>query len=90
VGFADLAPCGRLDMMYVHPAHQRIGVATVLLESVEAAARAQRLGHLFTDASITARPFFERRGFSIAWPQQVTARGQSFTNFRMQKRLPPA
>jgi putative acetyltransferase len=89
VGFADLAPCGHLDMMYVHAAHQRIGVATLLLASVEAAARAQCVEGLSTDASITGRPFFERRGFAVVSSQQVTVRGQSFSNFRMWKVLPP-
>jgi putative acetyltransferase len=90
VGFADLAPGGYLDMMYVHAAHQRIGVATLLLAAVEAAARAERVGRLLTDASITGRPFFERGGFSALSSQEVTVRGQRFTNFRMHKVLPPA
>jgi putative acetyltransferase len=89
VGFADLAPGGQLDMMYVHAAHQRIGVATSLLAAVEAAARAQRVEGLLTNASITGRPFFERRGFSVVSSQEVTVRGQSFSNFCMEKRLPP-
>jgi len=89
VGFADLAPGGHLDMMYVDAAHQRSGVATSLLAAVEAAARAQRADCLLTYASITARPFFERCGFSVLCSQQVTVRGQTFRNFRMEKRLPP-
>jgi hypothetical protein len=31
VGFTDLEPNGHVDMMFVHPAHQGIGVATLLL-----------------------------------------------------------
>ena len=37
VGFTDLEPDGHLDMMFVHPAHQRAGIATALLATVEAA-----------------------------------------------------
>jgi putative acetyltransferase len=87
VGFTDLEPNGHLDMMFVHPAHQRIGVATLLLETVEAAANVQGISRLLTEASITARPFFERRGFSIQASQHVEKRGQMLTNFRMQKTL---
>ncbi len=76
-------------MMYVHAAHQRIGVATLLLATVEAAAQAQCLDCLLTDASITGRPFFDRRGFSVLSSREVMARGQSFGNFRMWKQLPP-
>jgi putative acetyltransferase len=88
VGFADLEPDGHLDMMYVHPAHQRKGVATALLAKVEAAAAELDLPRIFTEASITARTFFERRGFSVVTPQIVRLQGQSLTNFLMEKPIP--
>ncbi len=87
VGFTDLEPDGHLDMMYVHPDHQGIGIATALLATVEGAANAQNLSRIFTEASITARPFFERRGFSVLASQRVKIRGQTLTNFRMRKTL---
>jgi putative acetyltransferase len=87
VGFTDLEPNGNLDMMFVHPAHQGIGVASLLLETIEAAANAQGISRLFTEASITARPFFEKRGFAVLAAQRVEKRGQMLTNFRMQKTL---
>ena len=86
-GFADLEPNGHLDMMFVHPGHQRRGVATALLAAVEAAAREQGLTRLSTEASITAHPFFEARGFSVITPQLVEKRGQVLRNFRMAKTL---
>jgi putative acetyltransferase len=89
-GFTDLEPDGHLDMMFVHPDFQDRGVATALLNSVEGAARKQGLAEIFTEASITARPFFERRGFQFIAPQQVECLGQFLTNFRMRKVLPPA
>lgn len=85
VGFTDLEPNGHLDMMYVHPDYQGIGVATLLLTTVESAAKAQNLSGVFTEASITAKPFFERRGFSVLASQRVETRGQILINFRMQK-----
>lgn len=84
-GFTDLEADGHLDMMFVHPAHQGVGVATALLERVEASAQEQGLARLFTEASITARPFFERRGFRVVTAQSVEVRGQRLTNFRMEK-----
>jgi len=87
VGFTDLERDGHLDMMFVHPAHQGVGVATALLERVETAARGQGLARLFTEASITARPFFERRGFRLLAAQIVRVRGQALANFRMEKLL---
>jgi putative acetyltransferase len=87
VGFADLEPNGHLDMMFVHPAHQRAGIASALLNAIEIAARAQGLSEIFTEASITARPFFERRGFSIVTAQLVEKRGRHLRNYRMEKFL---
>jgi putative acetyltransferase len=86
-GFIDLEGSGHIDMLFVDPACQRRGVASVLLDTVENAARVQRLAVLDTDASITARPFFEKHGFQIVRSQEVALRGQRLTNFRMEKRF---
>jgi putative acetyltransferase len=86
-GFADLEPDGHVDMMYVHPDFSGQGVAGALLRHVEAAARAQSLERLYTEASITARPFFEHCGFRVLAPQTVSLRGQDFVNYGMEKRL---
>ncbi|MBI1775367.1 MAG: isochorismatase family protein [Proteobacteria bacterium] len=87
VGFADLEPDGHIDMLFVDAEHQRRGVARALFEAIEAAAKDQGLAGLHTEASITARRFFERCGFSVVEPQTVTRRGQQFRNFKMAKPL---
>jgi len=38
-----------------------------------------------THASITAKPFFEKRGYKVINEQTVELRGQLFTNFLMIK-----
>ncbi|KQV66396.1 acetyltransferase [Rhizobium sp. Root1220] len=87
VGFADLEPKGNLDMMFVCPDHQGVGAATLLLAKVEAAAKEKGLSRLSTDASLTARLFFEGRGFVVLARQIVEKRGQVLQNFRMEKFL---
>jgi putative acetyltransferase len=87
VGFTDLEPSGHLDHMYVHPEHEGRGIASALLSCLEEAARRQGLGRIFTEASITARPFFEKRGFKVLTSQVVEFRAEKFTNFRMEKLL---
>jgi putative acetyltransferase len=88
-GFSDLEPDGHIDMLYVHPDFHRQGVARALLEHIEARARTLDLRRLYTEASITARPVFEAQGFRVIVPQLVTLRGESMTNYRMEKRLHP-
>jgi putative acetyltransferase len=87
IGFSDLEADGHLDMMFVHPDHQGIGIASMLLLTVEEAARLQGLSRIFTEASITARPFFKKRGFVVDAQQEVTMDAETFTNFRMHKVL---
>lgn len=86
-GFTDLEADGHVDMMFVHPDFQGRRVASGLLRHVEAEAADLGLARLFTEASITAKPFFERRGFRVIAEQQVAVRGQVLTNYRMEKPL---
>jgi putative acetyltransferase len=87
IGFIQYDPPDHIDMTYVHPEHQRRGVAAALLATVEAEARRRGVNVLNVEASITSRPFFLSRGFEIITPQIVTARGEEFLNYRMAKRL---
>jgi putative acetyltransferase len=74
-------------MLYVHADHQGSGIASRLLRTVEASAAKRGLLRLFTEASITARPFFERRGFRVIATQRVIRWAQEFVNYRMDKQL---
>ena len=89
VGFSDLESDGHIDLLYVHPDFQRRGVARALLEHIESTARESSLPRLYTEASITARPVFEARGFHVIAPQTVTVGGESMINYRMEKRFGP-
>ncbi|MBB4233861.1 GNAT family N-acetyltransferase [Rhizobium esperanzae] len=85
VGFSDLTAEGCVDMMFVHPQLQGLGIASRLLNTVEAEALRRGFTRIYTEASRTARPFFERRGFRLISRQTVEKRGQSLENFLMEK-----
>jgi len=85
VGFSDLTSDGCLDMMFVHPELQGLGIASRLLSRVEEEALKLGFRRIYTEASRTARPFFERRGFRLITKQIVEKRGQSLENFLMEK-----
>jgi putative acetyltransferase len=87
VGFLDVARDGQIDMLYVHADHQGTGIASRLLRTVETSAHTRGLLRLFTEASITARPFFERRGFRVIARQKIRRWAQEFINYRMDKQL---
>jgi len=85
-GFMTLEPDGHLAMAYVDPALQRRGVASALLTHLEARAEELRLGRLFAEVSLAARPFFERRGFRVVRPNEVAREGRALANWIMDKR----
>lgn len=86
-GFASVTYNGHVDMLFVHHNHQGKGIARGLLNAIEHFAVEQNITLLTTDASITARPVFERFGFSVVTPQIVTVDGVDLTNFKMNKLL---
>ncbi|NNU65938.1 GNAT family N-acetyltransferase [Rhizobium indicum] len=85
VGFSDLTGGGCLDMMFVHPEFQGLGIASRLLSRVEDEALKLGFSRIYTEASRTARPFFERKGFRVITKQIVEKRGQGLENFLMEK-----
>jgi len=89
VGFSELERDGHLDMFYVRKDAGGRGVGRLLYEATERAARRWDLGVVFTEASVTARPFFERRGFRVLGERRVWRRGVELRNFAMEKSLRP-
>lgn len=85
VGFGDMDAGGYLDRLYVHRDYQRQGIAAALCDALEQACGQERLE---THASITARPFFEQRGYCVVRQQQVERGGVLLTNFVMEKVRP--
>ncbi len=54
-----------VSSVYVHPDYQRHGIATKLMDAIENAAIARAEGKLNVQSSITAQPFYAKRGFKI-------------------------
>lgn len=81
VGFGDIDKTGYLDRLFVHAAYQGKGIATAICNQLEQAVE----GNIITHASITAKPFFEKRGYKLVKEQQVERQGIFFTNYVMIK-----
>lgn len=80
-GFGDIDRNGYLDRLYVHKDYQRKGIASALCDALEDMVQ----GEIVTHASITAKPFFEKRGYVVVKEQQVERRGVMLTNYVMIK-----
>jgi putative acetyltransferase len=81
IGFGDIDKTGYLDRLFVHKDYQKKGVAAAICDKLEQAVK----GKIITHASITARPFFEKRGYKIIKKQQLKKQGVVLTNFVMKK-----
>lgn len=87
VGFSSLTSHGYLHSMFVHKDFQGKGIATILLKEIERYAIATGIRRVTSEVSLTARPFFERRGYRVEKEQKRKANRLSLTNFRMAKEL---
>ena len=81
VGFGDIDKTGYLDRLYVHKDYQGKGIATTICDMLEQAVQ----GKIVTHASITAKPFFEKRGYTVIMEQRVVRQGIVLTNFVMER-----
>jgi len=87
VGFGSITATGYLDLLYVHPEFQRMGIAQTLLEALTSYAKGQQAIAITSDVSITARPFFEKNDFAVLQKQENERQGQVLINYKMEKQL---
>ena len=83
VGFGDMDKTGYLDRIFVHKDYQRQGIASAICDELEQAVNENTI---ITHASITAKPFFEQKGYKVAKEQQVVRNGITLTNYLMEKK----
>lgn len=87
VGFISLDGSTHVEMLYVYPPVARRGVGALLCDAVEKLAAGRGAKVLTVDASDTARPFFEARGYEAQRRQTITLGDSWFGNTTMQKTL---
>lgn len=89
VGFSSMNRDGYLHSLFVHEAWQGKGVATFLLSEVERIAREYEVDEISSEVSLTAQPFFEKRGYEVVKEQKEKANKLWLTNFVMRKKICP-
>lgn len=82
VGFGDIDKTGYLDRLYVHKDYQHQGIATAICDKLESIFDVEKIT---TYASITAKPFFEKRGYKVIKKQTVERNGVLLQNYVMEK-----
>ena len=84
-GFSSMNRDGYMHSMFVHKDRQGTGIATALLSEAERIASGYGVSEMTSEVSITARPFFEKRGFRVVRAQKQRANRLVLTNFLMRK-----
>ena len=85
VGFADMDYSGFLDRLYVHKNYQHRHIGTKLCDELEAWAWKNNISIIRTHASITAKPFYEKRGYKVIQEQLVRRGACQLKNYIMEK-----
>ena len=85
VGYTDLQSDGLIDHFVCHHEHQGKVDGRALMNHVLEVGQLRGITRYFSEVSITARPFYEYLGFTIAKEQLVEIRGQMLRNFVMEK-----
>ncbi|MEB9971746.1 GNAT family N-acetyltransferase [Bacillus cereus] len=85
VGFGDYNDDRYVDRLFTHKDYQGKRVVSYILQKLEK--EAVNLGHreIYTEASITAKPFFESKDFICIKEQKKQHNGQIFINYVMKK-----
>lgn len=87
IGFTSIRKDGYLHSMFVHKDYQRRGVASFLLSKAEEYATENQIETITSEVCITAKPFFERKGYSVVKEQKRKANRLCLTNYWMKKEL---
>lgn len=90
VGYGNIDGSGYLDHLYVHKAFQGLHIASTLCDSLEDHAVSLNLKEITVNASITARPFFEKRGYETVKEQYVIRQRIKLKNYYMKKHIASA
>lgn len=78
----------RIRAFFVHPAHARRGLGSLIMRTCEDAARQEGFGKLTLGATLTGIPLYERHGFRQVERVEVPlANGTSIPIVRMEKEL---
>ena len=86
-GFIGFSHCGYIDLLFVRPEVVRRGIARALLLEAESSLGQLGVATAWTEASLTARGFFQAMGYGTVREQTVCCGGVELRNYRMEKVL---
>lgn len=85
-GFVRVEAGGLVDLLYVHPDHERRGLGRALLVAACRWAQDQGASTVTAEVSLAALALFEVLGFVVLREQAIERRGATLTNYLMTRR----
>lgn len=86
-GFGTLKDNNYIDFFFIHKDFQRQGIANKIFTELELKAKNHHSKSITSDVSITAKPFFEKKGFAVETIQKNIVKGIEIINYKMEKEL---
>ncbi len=83
-GFLELDPDGHIDCAYINPRFQRRGIMTRLARHAIDVSFNSGIRKVYVEASICAKPMFEKMGFQIVAENIVKIGVVELLNYRME------
>ena len=84
VGFCDCENNGHIDRLYVLPGYEGNGIGKALVYDAESS---HNCTVTTVEASLTAKPFFEKLGYTADRKQSVLRNGEYLENYKMFKKM---
>ena len=83
-GFLELDPDGHIDCAYINPDFKRRGIMTRMVEHAITTCFDLNIRRMYVDASICAKPMFEKVGFLVVEEHMVNINGVELLNYKME------
>lgn len=83
IGFGSLKNGNYLNLLYVHPNYLKVGIASNIYEELKKESLRLKYKKLEADVSITALPFFEKKGFKVLKKNYNIIDGLEIINYKM-------
>ncbi|MEQ9348437.1 MAG: GNAT family N-acetyltransferase [Thalassospira sp.] len=87
VAFTDVEKDGHIGFLYALPDIAGRGIVSELYDALEAEAKTQNIGKLYSEASEQAKSFLLKKGFSVVERRDFEVAGVPIHNYAVEKRL---
>ncbi|MDB2614292.1 GNAT family N-acetyltransferase, partial [Chlamydiales bacterium] len=87
VGFAEFESNGHIGCFFCHHEWIGKGVGSALMHAINTRAIQKKINRIFTEVSVTAKPFFEKQGFIVIREHVDIKRGVDLVCYKMEKTL---